>query len=100
MADEAKEADSGAKKVPEAKVAKAVKCRHAKCKRAIRAKGYCRIHYKKWRRGELTKARYTRCHKEGCKKPMGVGGICADHRAGADAAAKPAAAPAAAEGGN
>ncbi len=90
MAEETKAAAASGEK-------KATKCSHAKCKRAIRAKGYCRIHYKKWRRGELPKGRYTRCHKEGCKKPMGIKGLCDAPRSVGEAAAAAAraAAPAA-----
>ena len=92
MADEMKAAATGGETKP-------TKCRHAKCKRAIRAKGYCGIHYKKWRRGELPKGRYTRCHKEGCKKPMGLRGLCDAHRtvgvAAAPGAVQAAPAPAA-----
>lgn len=91
MAEETKTAVATGEKQP-------TKCRSAKCKRAIRAKGYCRIHYKKWRRGELPKPRYTRCHKEGCKKPMGLRGLCDAHRTGGEAAA-PVAAAAPAGGG-
>ncbi len=70
-------------------------CTVEKCKRPYRAKGYCRIHYKKWRRGELSKTgRYKTCGREDCRKPMAQGGLCADHFRGG--AAKPAdAAPAA-----
>lgn len=63
------------------------KCRIEGCKRPYRAKGYCVTHHKKWRRGELPKARYKRCKKEGCNKPMAVRGFCAEHAAKAPAAA-------------
>lgn len=56
-------------------------CKIAKCKREYRAKGYCRVHYKKWRRGEYGLARYKTCGSMDCKKPMVVNhfGLCEDH---------------------
>ncbi len=35
------------------------------CKRPYRAKGYCNVHYKKWRKGQLPK---TRIKQPGKKK--------------------------------
>lgn len=50
------------------------------CKRAYRAKGLCRVHYNKWRRGEMPKkGRYKLCSKENCRKPMYRLGICEEH---------------------
>lgn len=73
------------------------------CKRPYRAKGYCNIHYKKWRRGELeAKPRYRICGEENCKKPTFKGGMCEQHHSAWSASKKgvtpeaPAAAPAAA----
>lgn len=61
------------------KTAKA--CSKEGCKRAYRAKGYCKAHYKMWRHGKLAKPRYKRCHDYGCTKPMGLGrhGFCEEH---------------------
>lgn len=89
--------------------AKEKSCKIASCKREYRAKGYCRVHYKKWRQGEYGKARFKPCKEHECRKPIGKGrfGFCEDHyqayyvkgveRAAAPEPAKaPAAAPAAA----
>jgi len=54
-------------------------CKVKDCKRGYRAKGYCRIHYKKWRRGELGQSRYKTCGNEGCFKPMAKLGMCVPH---------------------
>jgi hypothetical protein len=65
------------------------KCTKEGCKRpGYRAKGYCNVHYKLWRHGELPKGRYKICTKEGCRKPRakGKGSLCAEH-AGGEAAA-------------
>ncbi len=53
------------------------------CKRPYRAKGYCNVHYKSWRRGEVEghKARYKICTKEGCRKPRALGSLCEEHAA-------------------
>jgi len=64
-------------------------CKQDGCDREAVGKGYCARHYKKWRRGELPKARYKICTEEGCRKPRSVRAKCADH------ARKPAAAGAA-----
>jgi hypothetical protein len=64
------------------------KCCVEGCKRShYRAKGYCNVHYKKWRHAELKKARYKICTKEGCKKPRAKGSLCAEHAAGTAPAA-------------
>jgi hypothetical protein len=51
------------------------------CKRPYRAKGYCNVHYRTWRRGEMEghTARYKICTKEGCRKPRAAGSLCAEH---------------------
>lgn len=33
------------------------RCKIEGCKRPYRAKGYCNVHYKQWRRGSLPKQR-------------------------------------------
>ena len=55
------------------------KCTIEGCKRPYRAKGYCNVHYKKWRQGDLPKGRYKICTKEGCRKPRAKGSLCAEH---------------------
>jgi hypothetical protein len=56
------------------------KCRKEGCKRPYRAKGYCNVHYRQWRRGEVgKKQRYKICSKEGCRKPMVRWGLCQEH---------------------
>lgn len=56
-------------------------CKVQNCKRTYRAKGYCGVHYKKWKRGEFGKARYRHCQANDCFKPMGQSrfGLCEDH---------------------
>lgn len=55
------------------------KCQVKGCKRAYRAKGYCRIHYNKWRRGELPKSRFKTCSAEDCLKKVFMKGLCEEH---------------------
>ena len=56
------------------------RCRVEGCKRPYRAKGYCNVHYRRWRRHELGKhQRYKTCSKEGCRKPMVRWGLCQEH---------------------
>lgn len=57
----------------------AKKCRLEGCKRPYRAKGYCNVHYKKWRHGEFPHKRYKTCNAEGCRKPMLKWGLCGEH---------------------
>ncbi len=56
-------------------------CQIKGCKREYRAKGYCRVHYKKWRRGEYGLARYKTCNANDCRKPMILNkhGYCEEH---------------------
>lgn len=50
------------------------------CKKPYRAKGYCDIHYKKWKSGELPKPRYKTCLQEGCrKKRHESSSLCEEH---------------------
>lgn len=106
---------SGEKKAKKAHAAPAKKaeareekrCQIKACKREYRAKGYCRVHYKKWRQGEYGVARYKTCKSSDCRKPMAMNrhGYCEEHFqnyyvkgmevAHAPKAEKPAAAPAA-----
>lgn len=56
-------------------------CKVGGCKREYRAKGYCRAHYRKWRRGELGKPRYKRCGALNCTEAMVINrhGYCEAH---------------------
>ena len=60
-------------------MAEAKACKVAGCKRPYRAKGYCNVHYKKWRQGELGKARYKTCKMEGCRKHRFQKAYCEEH---------------------
>lgn len=85
-------------KAPTPKGKEGLKCRIEGCKRAYQAKGYCFFHYDKWKAGDLPKARYDTCSKEGCHKKVVAHGLCAEHqakKAGEAAAPAPAPAPAA-----
>src|SRR6266478_5524624 len=72
-----------------------LKCGIEGCKRAYQAKGYCFFHYDKWKSGDLPKARYKTCSKEGCLKKVTAHGLCAEHQAkkGGEAAAAAPPAP-------
>lgn len=73
-------------------------CKEKGCKREYRAKGYCSIHYKKWRRGELTaKPRYRICGEENCKKPVFKKNMCEAHFSAWQASKRPQAAAEAAK---
>jgi hypothetical protein len=70
-------------------------CQVAKCKQAVRAKGYCRKHFVAWRRGKIgEKHRYNTCSKPECRKPAVAGGRCAEHTKGKAPASGEAAASA------
>ena len=79
------------------------KCKVEGCKRVYRAKGYCTVHFHKWRRGEMpAKGRYKTCDEEKCRKPLFRFGKCETHytawiasKKGAPAAAAAVAAEAA-----
>ncbi len=79
-------------------MAETKKCSIANCKRPHRAKGYCDVHFKKWRAGEVEghKSRYKTCKEEGCKKPMFKKGICEAHYQALMASKNPAPAEASA----
>ena len=57
------------------------KCSIEGCKRPHRSKGYCDLHFKKWRAGEIEghRPRYKICKEENCKKPMFKKGLCEQH---------------------
>jgi hypothetical protein len=86
MAEEAKtEAKTVAKTKTSAPAAEASgeHCQMAKCKQAVRAKGYCRKHFIAWRRGKVgEKHRYNTCSKPECRKPAVRGGRCEEHTKG------------------
>lgn len=66
------------------------KCCVANCKRPYRAKGYCNVHFNKWRRGELdAKPRYRTCGEENCKKQTFKAGYCEQHYTAWIASKKP-----------
>ena len=56
-------------------------CQVKSCKREYRAKGYCGVHYKKWRQGEFGHARYNACTATNCFSPMiqNKHGLCDKH---------------------
>lgn len=90
-------------KQTEKKAAADKACKVKDCKRPYRAKGYCSVHFKKWRRGELEgakKPRYRTCGEENCRKPVFKKGYCEQHysawsasKKGQPLAAKPAETP-------
>ncbi|HMC36135.1 MAG TPA: hypothetical protein VKH65_17080 [Myxococcales bacterium] len=82
-------------KAPQAKGKEGLKRGIEGCKRAYQAKGYCFFHYDKWKNGELPKARYKTCSKEGCHKKVVAHGLCAEHQKNKTGEAAVAAAPAA-----
>lgn len=70
-------------------------CKVEGCKRVYRAKGFCNVHFKKWRRGELPqKPRYKTCGEENCRKPMFKAGQCEEHWKAASGVETKEAAPA------
>ncbi len=71
------------------------KCSIANCKRPHRAKGYCDVHFKKWRAGEIEghKPRYKICKEENCKKPIHKWGMCEQHYGALAASKKGVSAP-------
>lgn len=60
-------------------MAEQVKCKIENCKREVRAKGYCDVHYKKWRQGEYGKTRFKICKAEGCKGRRFMKAFCEEH---------------------
>lgn len=70
-------------------MSRAQNCQVEGCKRPYRAKGYCQIHFRKWRRGGLPKKpRYKTCGEENCYKPLYRFGWCQSHQPKATAAPK------------
>lgn len=54
-------------------------CKVENCNQPVKARGYCRKHYRKWRHGEFGGTRYKTCTAEGCLKPRFAKGYCEDH---------------------
>ena len=54
-------------------------CKAEKCEKDVRAKGYCDLHYRKWRKGLLAKPRHRTCVEEGCRKARVRQSLCLDH---------------------
>ncbi len=54
-------------------------CKAPDCDKEVRAKQYCNVHYRKWRRGEMPKPRYKTCNAENCLKPQHDRGLCESH---------------------
>ena len=54
-------------------------CKIEGCQRPVRAKGYCRVHYNKWRKGEYGKTRYKPCKMEGCTHRRHRKAYCEEH---------------------
>lgn len=56
-------------------------CKMKNCKRSYKAKGYCKAHYKMWRKGAYGKKRYKACSDMGCRKPSVKNhhGFCSEH---------------------
>jgi hypothetical protein len=54
-------------------------CKASDCNRQVVAKGYCRKHYRLWKRGEMPKPRYKICTEEKCRKPRAHGSLCEEH---------------------
>ena len=76
-------------------------CKHKDCSREAVGKGYCRMHFRLWKAGEMPKPRYKTCTFEKCHKiRAGTSSLCEEHfkakhgKAGAGAGAAPAAAAA------
>lgn len=73
-------------------------CKASDCNHEVIARGYCRKHFRLWKRGEMPKARYKICTAEKCYKPRFRGSLCEQHYAAAAGKKKeeaPAAAPSA-----
>jgi hypothetical protein len=93
MADAEKKSKNKLKKWPRtAKAGGKKTCSHEGCKLPYRAKGYCFLHYKRWRQGKLPHSRYRTCSKAECKKKVLKAGLCETHFNEASKKAAPAAA--------
>jgi hypothetical protein len=71
-------------------------CKAKDCQREVVGKGYCRMHYRLWKAGEMPRPRYKICTFEKCRKARGAkGSLCDEHWATAHAKAAEAGAAAA-----
>jgi hypothetical protein len=71
-------------------------CKASDCNYEVVARGYCRKHFRLWKKGEMPKARYKICTAEKCHKPRFRGSLCEQHYAASLGKKKKEAAPAAA----
>lgn len=73
-------------------------CKADSCEKEVVGKGYCKRHYRLWKRGEMPKGRYNTCVAEGCHKKVVASMRCEEHQKNkpAEAADAPAAEEAAA----
>jgi hypothetical protein len=76
-------------------------CKAKDCSRETVGKGYCRMHFRLWKAGEMPKPRYKTCTFEKChKRRFRTSSLCEEHfnikrgKVAAAAAAAPAEAPA------
>jgi hypothetical protein len=54
-------------------------CKAAGCAQAVRAKGYCLRHYRRWRKGAMGKPRHRSCNEPGCGQAPTRRGLCDTH---------------------
>ena len=55
-------------------------CKAKDCAREAVGKGYCRMHFRLWKAGEMPKARYKTCTFEKCRKHRhGTSSLCDEH---------------------
>jgi len=76
------------------KMAKEGTCKASECNRQVVGKGYCRKHYRLWKRGEMPKPRYKTCTAEKCHKPRFQGSLCEEHFKAQRSAPAPSSSPA------
>ena len=55
-------------------------CKADSCEKEVVGKGYCKRHYRLWKRGEMPKARYNTCVAEGCHKRVVASMRCEEHQ--------------------
>lgn len=55
-------------------------CKAKDCSREVVGKGYCRMHFRLWKAGEMPKPRYKTCTFEKCHKiRFGTSSLCDEH---------------------
>ena len=55
-------------------------CKAKDCSREVVGKGYCRMHFRLWKAGEMPKPRYKTCTFEKCHKiRSGTSSLCDEH---------------------